>query len=117
MLNPFEDSSGASLNPFDASFDSEVTPRVSVAMDDSADTDHETRDASLSSSYDNMADNMADDEVEDTLSSLVGSALPQSTVKEMGDSGNGDHLVRSCGSITTLQDVLEDYESVMSGRR
>ncbi len=130
MLNPFEESSVPSLNPFETSFESDgPTPRVSVTMDDKTTVEPEggttvagvldaamRRDSSMSSSYDNMAETMAD-KMADT-DHVVRSDRSSPSSFDVADSLNSDAaeaMTKSCDSITTLQEVLEDYESVMSG--
>jgi hypothetical protein len=120
--NPFDESTGSSsLNPFETSFESEATPRASIVLmdDEGAATERvpAAADGSLSSSsYDN---NMADDDNfadsildQETRSESRKDALAQSScIVEVEKS----LMDKSCDSLTTLQEVLEDYESVMSG--
>jgi len=130
-LNPFEESSASSLNPFEMSFDSDgPTPRVSMIADDQTEVGTEfgtvtavvldevgTGDSSMTSSYDNMAENMADN-IEDKMADHDHVVRPDMASSSMdgADTGkNDDVMTKSCDSMTTLQEVLEDYESVMSG--
>jgi hypothetical protein len=122
------------MNPFETSFESDgPTPRVSVNMDDKAVVEPEggttaagvldasmTRDSSMSSSYDNMAENMADKMADTGSGHVVRSdrSSPSSFgVADTLNNGAAEAMTKSCDSITTLQEVLEDYESVMSGIR
>jgi hypothetical protein len=132
LLNPFEESSASSTNPFETSFESDgPTPRVSVTMDDKAAAVEPpeggttvadvldaamTRDSSMSSSYDNMAENMADKMADNDHVVRSDRSSPSSfDVADTLNNEAAEAMTKSCDSITTLQEVLEDYESVMSG--
>jgi hypothetical protein len=130
LLNPFEESSASSMNPFETSFESDgPTPRVSVTMDDKAAVEPEggttaadvldaamTRDSSMASSYDNMAETMADKMADNDHVIRSDRSSPSSfDVADTLNNESAEAMTKSCDSITTLQEVLEDYESVMSG--
>jgi len=118
------------MNPFETSFESDgPTPRVSFTMDDKAVVVEPeggttvagvldasmTRDSSMSSSYDNMAENMAD-KMADNDHVVRSDRSPSSfDVADTLNNEAAEAMTKSCDSITTLQEVLEDYESVMSG--
>jgi hypothetical protein len=75
-----------------------------------------TRDSSMSSSYDNMAENMADKMADNDHVVRSDRSSPSSfDVADTLNNEAAEAMTKSCDSITTLQEVLEDYESVMSG--
>ncbi len=123
-LNPFETSGGESHNPFETSFESEATPRVSLVMGEAeVDLNSVQMDSSLTSSYDNMTEDVSEKDVKKSSSNApCAGLLSPSTEDEaaIADAAvavdSGDTMRQSCDSLTTLQEALEDYESVMSGK-